>query len=311
VSATAAALAWSSVLGLMATGIFVQLARRFGWGKVVRSDGPESHFSKQGTPTMGGVAIVLVTLGVGAWQSAPGPDLVALLLLIALAAGLGLADDLTSLARKRAHARGEGGSVSAATGLFARYRLAIQFAYAVPFAGYAVRTDLGPLGIAALDVLLLTLVVVGSVNAFNMTDGLDGLAAGVGAIVLLAFVGDGVAAALLGALLGFLWYNAHPARVFMGGVGAEALGAAVAGIAILAGKVWWLPLIAFVPVIEVLSVIAQVTYFRATGGRRLLRMTPLHHHFELLGWPETRIVLRAWLLTAVLVVVAFALGVGR
>ena len=306
----AATVIWSSLLGLLATGIFVQLARRFGWGKAIRSDGPESHLSKQGTPTMGGVAIVLVALAVGGIRSVWGPDLLALLLLVGLAALLGLADDLTSLARKRARARGEGGEVSPATGLFARYRLAIQFAYALPFAAYAVRTDLGPIGVAAIDVVLLTLVVVGSVNAFNMTDGLDGLAAGVGAIGLLLFVANPVAAALLGALLGFLWYNANPARVFMGGVGAEALGAAFAGLAILGGQVWWLPVIALVPVLEVLSVMAQVTYFRATGGRRLLRMTPLHHHFELIGWPEPRIVLRAWLLTALLVVVAFAGGGG-
>jgi phospho-N-acetylmuramoyl-pentapeptide-transferase len=159
-------------------------------------------------------------------------------------------------------------------------------------------------------VLLFMLAIVGSVNAYNFTDGLDGLAAGVAIPALLLFLGSPLAAALLGALLGFLWYNAHPARVFMGGVGAEALGAAIAGLAILAGAVWWLPLIALLPVLEVVSVIVQVAYFRATGGKRLLRMAPLHHHFELSGWPETRLVVRFWVVTAALVALVHHLSGG-
>ena len=168
----------------------------------------------------------------------------------------------------------------------------------------------GPIGVGWLDLPFLAFVVVGSVNALNFTDGLDGLAAGITVIVLLLFLGNPLAAALLGALLGFLWYNAHPARVFMGGVGSEALGAALAGLAILAGAVWWLPLVVLLPVLEVVSVIVQVVYFRATGGRRLLRMAPFHHHLELSGWPEPRIVLRFWMVTAVLVSLAIALGAG-
>src|SRR5690606_27037131 len=143
-------------------------------------------------------------------------------------------------------------------------------------------------------------------------DGLDGLAAGVAAIALLFFLGSPFAAALLGALLGFLWYNAHPARVIMGGVGAEALGAGLAALAITQGTVWYLPLVLLVPVLEVVSVILQVSYFRATGGKRIFRMTPLHHHFELGGWPETRIVQRAYVVTALLVALALALrGAAR
>lgn len=306
---TAATVAASALLGLLATGVFVQLAHRLGWGKVIRSDGPESHRPKHGTPTMGGAAFVLVALA-SAWAVGPRDGaLLALLLLVAAAALLGLGDDAVALTRKRAVRRGDDpGQVSAATGLFARWRLLGQFTYALAFAAFAVQAGHGPLGLAWLDVPFLAFVVVGSVNAFNFTDGLDGLAAGTTAILLLLFLANPLAAGLLGALLGFLWYNAHPARVFMGGVGSEALGAAIAGLAILAGAVWWLPLIALLPVLEVVSVIVQVTYFRATGGRRLLKMAPFHHHLELSGWPETRVVTRFWIVTAILVALAAALG---
>ena len=186
-----------------------------------------------------------------------------------------------------------------------------QAAYALAFASYAVGAGHGPFGATWIDIPLIAFVIVGSVNALNFTDGLDGLAGGVAAVIVLLFLAQPLAAALLGSLIGFLWYNAHPARVFMGGVGSEALGAAIAGLAILAGALWWLPLIALLPMLEVVSVIAQVLYFRATGGQRLLRMAPFHHHLELSGWPETRVVTRFVLVTAVLVAIAFANGVGR
>lgn len=303
-------IALSAIIGLFATGIFVQLALRFGWGKVVRDDGPASHLRKSGTPTMGGVAFLLTTLAVALILGPRSGDALALVLLVALAALFGLADDLAALQRKRAAARGAPGTVTMATGLFARYRLLAQTAYALGFASYAVGAGYGPFASAWLDIPLLAFVIVGSANALNFTDGLDGLAAGVAAIVLLLFVGQPLAAALLGSLLGFLWYNAHPARVFMGGVGSEALGAAIAGFAIVSGNVWWLPLVALLPMLEVVSVIAQVIYFRVTGGQRLLRMAPFHHHLELSGWPETRIVSRFLLITAVLVAIAFANGVA-
>jgi phospho-N-acetylmuramoyl-pentapeptide-transferase len=284
----------AAAVGLVLTGIFIQLAKRYGWGKAVRSDGPGSHLVKAGTPTMGGLAILLAALSVGLLRS---PDPLAdlpLAALIALSGALGLYDDVLSLRRKADEASG----LEPSTGLLARYRLLGQALVALAFALYAVRTGTVMFGIPALDVFALAFVVVGSVNALNFTDGLDGLAAGVASIMLLLFVGSPLAAALLGALLGFLWYNGHPARVFMGGVGSEALGAAVAGLAIQHGWVWYLPLLALVPVLEVLSVIVQVAFFRATGGRRLLRMSPLHHHFELSGWSETRVVMRFWLVTA-------------
>lgn len=298
-------------IGLVLTGVFVQLARRLGWGKAIREAGPRSHLGKAGTPTMGGVAFLVAAIA--AWLLSAG-DLAAELALVLLVVGsgaLGLYDDVTSLRRKRQAASGEAqDGPDAATGVLARYRLVGQAVLGLAFAWWAVRGGAVAFGIGWLDVATFAFVIVGAINAFNFTDGLDGLAGGVGVIILLFFLGSPFAAALMGALLGFLWYNVHPARTFMGGVGSEALGAAVAGLAIVQGYVWYLPLIAILPVLEVLSVIAQVTYFRLTGGKRLLRMSPLHHHFELSGWPETRVVQRFYLVTALCVALAAALA-GR
>lgn len=307
----AAIIALAALLGLLATGVYVQLARRAGWGKPVRSDGPRAHLGKAGTPTMGGVAFLLVALALALAFGPRDADLVALVLLTAAAAALGLADDATSLRRARRARLADVGSIDVATGVLARYRLIVQGLVGLTFAAYAVaQAGVSVFGTPWLDVAFLGFVMVGSINAFNFSDGLDGLAAGLAALALLLFVGSPLAAATLGALLGFLWYNAHPARVFMGGVGSEGLGALVAGLAILSGNVWWLPVIALVPVLEVVSVIAQVAYFRATGGKRLLRMAPFHHHLELSGWPETRVVLRLWLITAALVALTAALWGG-
>jgi phospho-N-acetylmuramoyl-pentapeptide-transferase len=158
-----------------------------------------------------------------------------------------------------------------------------------------------------LDVLLILLAVVGAANAFNFTDGLDGLLASVTAVLLIPFYPLPLAQTLLGGVLGFLWHNAPKAKVFMGDTGSQALGAMVAGLFILTGKLWLLPLAAIVPVLEVLSVVAQVLYFRRTG-RRLLRMSPLHHHFELIGWEEAKIVFRFAILTALATALAFGGG---
>lgn len=293
----------AALTSLLLTGAFVQLAARRGWGKRVRRDGPAGHLVKEGTPTMGGVAFLLATAA--AWLVfGPGDRDAAAVLLLTLASGaLGLLDDLTALQRGRREAEGE----DATTGLLARWRLLFQAAIALAFSLDAINRGAELFGVPALDALAFTFVIVGAINALNFSDGLDGLAGGMMAIMLLPFAPQPLALALLGALLGFLWYNAKPARVFMGGVGSEALGAALAGLAINAGLVWYLPLIALVPVLEVLSVIAQVGWFRLTGGKRLLRMSPLHHHFELSGWSETQVVVRFWLVTAACVALAAAL----
>jgi len=279
----------TALVSLLFTGIFIKLGTRYGWGKRIREEGPQEHLAKAGTPTMGGIAFLLAAAI--AWfvfgETREGTAIVMLM----LAAGLlGLVDDLIALRRMP--------GADETTGLLARWRILFQVAIGAAFALDAFNAGHVLTGTMLLDVFLYTFVIVGSINALNMTDGLDGLAAGVMVIMLLAFLGQSLAPILIGALLGFLWYNGKPARVFMGGVGSEALGAGLAGFAILSGTVWFLPLLALIPVAITLSVIAQVSYFKLTGGKRLLKMTPLHHHFELSGMSEEQITMRFWLVTA-------------
>ncbi len=295
------------LFSLLFVGAFVQLAKRFGWGKAVRRDGPRSHLHKEGTPTMGGAAFLPAALLAWVVVGEKSTDGWVVVALVTAAALLGWYDDYASLQRKRRiSAGGEDGDAS--TGLLARYRLVLQGLFALLFSIYAVLSGHLLFGIAPLDILAYTFIITGTINAVNFSDGLDGLAGGMVALILLPFLGFSLAAALVGALLGFLWYNAQPARVFMGGVGSEALGAGVAGIVILAGWTWWLPLIALVPLLEVVSVMLQVSYFRLTNGKRLFRMSPLHHHFELSGWTETQVVTRFWLVTAACVALAWSLN---
>jgi phospho-N-acetylmuramoyl-pentapeptide-transferase len=257
---------------------------------------------------MGGVAFLIAACTT--WLIVGEPrhgDVLAIIFLTLASGALGLLDDLASLRRKR---RRRGGNQDASTGLLARYRLLAQTAIALVFALYAVRAGHAPFGQNLLDALTFTIIIVGSVNALNFSDGLDGLAAGMMAIMLLLFIANPFAVALLGSLLGFLWYNTQPARVFMGGVGAEALGAALAGLAILNDVSWYLPLIALMPVLEVLSVMMQVSYFRLSGGKRIFLMSPLHHHLELSGWSETQVVGRFYLVTAFCVALTWVLWGG-
>ena len=293
----------AAVVSLLLVGAFIQLAKHLGWGKSVRKDGPQSHLVKEGTPTMGGAAFLLAAIAVWLIFGVRTPDALATVLLTLSAGLLGWYDDILSLRRKRRVALGE----DASTGLLARYRLLGQAFFALLFSIYAVRSGQTLFGPDLLDMLGFSFVIMGSINALNFSDGTDGLAAGMMVIMLLPFLAAPFAAPLVGALLGFLWYNCRPARVFMGGVGSESLGAALAAIIILSGWVWYLPLIALVPVLEVLSVMLQVSYFRATGGKRIFLMSPLHHHFEELGWSETQVTTRFWLGTAACVVAAVAL----
>ncbi len=332
----------SALLSLLFVGTFIQLAPRYGWGKDIRPDGPD-HQAKAGTPTMGGAAFLLAALLTWLFFGSPGVDSLAVALLTLAVAGLGLLDDLTALRKKRrvtssaeepspkpplktplvtvTKTDAEPGeadetedkprmTLDLTTGVLARYRLLVQALAALPFAIYAVRNGQELFGSGLIDTLGFMFIIVGAINALNFSDGLDGLAGGIAIIILLPFIGVSFVGALVGALLGFLWFNIHPSRVFMGGVGSEALGAAVAGTAILAGWGWWLPLIALVPMLEVVSVIIQVPYFRLTGGKRFFKMTPLHHHFEKSGWPETQVTLRFWLVTAVCVGLAWGLKGG-
>jgi len=279
--------------------------RRLGAGKIVREEEPSVHQVKTGTPSMAGLLFTGVAFVLGALLVAPFyPPVLLLLFLLAATAALGLVDDLSSSARfrrggMRARVKFAWLVVIAAVAVAAAQLLLHRHTIQVPFAGVL---DLGPfywpLGVVA---------IVGAANAVNLTDGLDGLAGGTSAIAVVAYAvialvrghtGDGVALfllALAGALLGFLWHNVHPARFFMGDTGALALGAVLAGAALLTGDVLVLPVVGAVFVAETVSVIAQVAYFKRTGGKRIFRMSPLHLHFELGGWSETLVVQRFWL----------------
>jgi phospho-N-acetylmuramoyl-pentapeptide-transferase len=278
-------LALSLILSWLFVGLWTGLMKGLGLGKKVRKDGPKTHLAKEGTPSMGGVAFLLA----GGLAYLLAKDGLAFLWLLGLGFGLlGLLDDLGGLKGRP---------------LRAREKLALQSLMALVFALYAVQ-KVAYTPYPLLDVLLIALAVVGAANAFNFTDGVDGLLASVGALILLPFHALPLAQALVGSLLGFLWHNAPRAKVFMGDVGSQALGAMVAGLYVMEKALWLLPLAALVPVLEVMSVVLQVAYFRRTG-RRLFRMTPLHHHFELLGWEESKVVFRFAVVTALAVALAF------
>jgi len=278
-------------------GLFITLSKRFGWGQPIRKEGPQTHLKKEGTPTAGGIPFVIALLLVWLvlyFTGHGGSRSETLLVLVGLGMGLiGLVDDLLKIRSRMVGGKKE---LLAREKFPAQFLVGLVFAiFAAPLAPHAWLPGWGLYG----DIALYTFVMVGAVNAFNFTDGLDSLLGGVSIIVLLPILGvSPVAVLLVGVLLGFLWFNAHPARVFMGDMGSHAIGGIVAGAYILHADVWLLPIAAVIPVVAVLSVVLQVAYFRRTGGKRLFRMSPIQHHFEELGWPETHVTLRFWLITA-------------
>lgn len=308
-------------------------------GKQIRIDGPQSHQVKMGTPTMGGLMIVvpilLITLALNAVNllkvfrliEVPRNDIFfrqgqligeSILLPVVVMVGfavLGAVDDWEGI-----HGR-------PGVGLLARQKFLIQVLLAAAAAGVLYVTGTHSVAIPGVRqtidlgiffVPVAVFVIVGMANAANFTDGLDGLA---GLIIATIFAGYGIVAYLqqqvyllrfaftvVGACLAFLWFNAHPAQLFMGDTGSQALGAALGAVALMTGQWLLLPVIAFIPVAEALSVILQVGYFKLTKGRRLFKMAPLHHHFELLGWSETQVVQRFWLMGLVSAMVGIALA---
>jgi len=290
-------------LSLLAGPSAIAYLRRLKLGQQIRDDGPQSHRGKAGTPTMGGVLMV-VSIVVAVLVFRPLSNNTIMMLFATVGFGVvGFLDDFIKIVAKRS------------LGLRAREKLVAQFGLALLVALYAsarVGTDLivpfWGKSIAlptALYIPFSTLVLVGAANAVNLTDGLDGLAAGstaisasaLGLTVYLFGYHDLTlfSGAVVGACLGFSWFNAPPAQVFMGDTGSLALGAALATAAILSKTSLVLPIIGGLYVVETLSVILQVLYFRATKGQRLFRMAPLHHHFELSGVAESKVMIRFWL----------------
>ncbi len=301
----------ATVLSWFAVGSFVGIAKSRGWGQTVRRDGPATHLSKDGTPTMGGVPfslviflIWLVMIGLAGYTDRKGWAAY----LMSLGMGLiGFADDFL-IVRSRLMGAPRGG-------LKAREKLPLQILVAGLF-GYVVAQDVALFGVFWLDALAYTLICIAAVNAVNFTDGIDGQCAGVVAIMLVPLISSSPLAGItVGALGGYLWFNAKPAQIFMGDAGSHALGGIVAGVFITQGWTWMLPLAAIIPMLEVLSVFIQVSYFqytkRRTGeGKRVFLMTPIHHHFEKLGWTETRVAARFWMVTLVGTALAWAIKTG-
>jgi phospho-N-acetylmuramoyl-pentapeptide-transferase len=289
----------------------IRYLRRASYQQHAYEDAPQTHQKKTGTPTMGGLLFLIAPLV--AFAILRDPFVLALGLLVAGSAAIGFADDFMAIRR------GRNRGLRARTKFLLTALVGAAFLGAVGTMTPAVQNVLfiGPLPYPVWYALSLA-VILATTHAVNLTDGLDGLAGGtvVPPLVVLGFValhqGNGgvaiVTAALLGAVLGFLLYNRHPAKIFMGDTGSLALGAALAGAAILTGAQLLLLLIGGVFVAETLSVIIQVTSFKTTR-RRVFRMSPLHHHFELGGWPETRVTGSFWLASLFLAIIGFVIVV--
>ncbi|NLN16666.1 MAG: phospho-N-acetylmuramoyl-pentapeptide-transferase [Firmicutes bacterium] len=294
------------VIALLLGPATIGYLRRLKFGQTVRNDGPQTHLKKSGVPTMGGVLIIFAYF-ISTWLFALPDRRVSYALLVGIAYGIiGLLDDFIIVVAKRP------------LGLRARYKAGAQVIIALLLALYALtEPDLGPQLLVpftgqfiqlppGLFIPLVVCVLLGAANGVNLTDGLDGLAAGsmVAAAaaygVIAASLGQTelavLAGAVTGACLGFSWFNTHPAQVFMGDTGSLSLGGVLGSLAVLTQTELFLPLVGGIFVIETLSVIIQVAYFRLTKGRRIFRMSPLHHHFELKGWAEPKVVTRFWIL---------------
>jgi phospho-N-acetylmuramoyl-pentapeptide-transferase len=330
---------------LFGTPVLIKLLAKRGYGQIIRDDGPSSHHTKRGTPTMGGLIIIFAAIAGylfshGITQTAMTASA---LLVIALIVGLGFVgflDDWLKVSREKS------------LGLKGRYKILGQVIIAAIFGYFGIKfadsSGLTPISLnlsvvrdtsivlgGVVVVIWIALMVTATSNGVNLTDGLDGLATGASVMTFLAFILIGVwefgqscaiaidpssgcyavrdpldlavlAAALAGACTGFLWWNASPAKIFMGDTGSLALGGALAGLACtLRVQLLLIPLGGLFVIIT-MSVIIQTLYFKATGGKRIFRMAPLHHHFELKGWGEVTIVLRFWIIAGLCV----ALGLG-
>ncbi|RGC74877.1 phospho-N-acetylmuramoyl-pentapeptide-transferase [Coprococcus sp. AM25-15LB] len=299
----------SFALSLLMGPVVIPFLRKLKMGQTERVEGVQSHLKKAGTPTMGGVIILGSVLLTSVFYIKEYPKIIPVLF-VTLGFGLiGFLDDYLKVVMKRSD------------GLFPKQKMALQIVVTAVFAYYLVKVTNVPmtllipfssgkyLDIGWLSIPLLFVVVIGTVNGVNFTDGLDGLASSVTVLVATFFtvvaVGtrsgiEPVTCAVVGALLGFLLFNVYPASVFMGDTGSLALGGFVASTAYMLQMPLFIVIVGLIYLIEVLSVMIQVTYFKKTGGKRIFKMAPIHHHFELCGWSETRVVAVFAVATAIL-----------
>ena len=287
----------------------IPFLRRLKIGQTERKEGVQSHLKKAGTPTMGGLIILMVIVVTSLLFIRQYPNIVPVLFLTVGFGIIGFLDDYLKVVMKRSD------------GLYPMQKMAGQIVVTTVFLAYMLMVDDSFLTVLIpfsggeyfdckwITVPLVYIAVIGTVNGVNFTDGLDGLATGVTVIVAVFFTvvsavfGGGIepiTAAVTGALLGFLLFNVHPAQVFMGDTGSLALGGFVAGSAYILRIPWIIVIVGLIYLVEVLSVMIQVTYFKKTGGKRFFKMAPIHHHFELCGWSETRVVTVFTVITALL-----------
>lgn len=289
--------------------IFIPVLHKFKFGQTVRDDGPQSHLAKNGTPTMGGIMIIIGILLTTALRAGANLDVYMAILCMFGFGLIGFLDDFIIIKKKRS------------LGLTPKQKIAMQVIlsfilayyrystipageqFIIPFVG-------GSFSLGIFYIPLMMIVIVGTVNAVNLTDGLDGLASGITSIVSLFFIVfativannlgvSHMAAATLGACIGFLWFNCNPAKVFMGDTGSMALGGAVVSFALFTNTALIIPIVGGIYFAEALSVMIQVMYFKKTR-KRIFKMAPLHHHYEQCGWPETKVVFIFWLVSVIL-----------
>lgn len=295
--------------------IVVPQLKKLKVGQVVRDDGPKSHLKKSGTPTMGGIVIVIVLVVILGIHTIKNPVLILPIVAILGFGIIGFIDDYKKLVLK------------SPKGLSPKLKMLGLFIVTAIFIILYINVfDMGtdiiiplvnqPVTLSTgVFIVFTAFILLATSNAINLTDGLDGLASGVVAIIMTFFTIVAVkqqntemiilGAASVGTCIGFLLFNFHPARVFMGDIGSLALGGAVASIAIILKMPLYLAIVALVSIIDTLSVILQVTYFKITKGKRIFKMAPFHHHMELSGMKETKVVLIFWIVTAICCVIAY------
>ena len=300
------------VLSVIMGPVIIPILRKLKMGQTEREEGVQSHLEKAGTPTMGGVIILGSIVLTSVIYIKDYPKIIPILF-VTLGFGLiGFLDDYLKVVMKRSD------------GLFPKQKMALQILVTAVFAFYLVKTET-PMGWLIpftggeyldwgwLSIPFLFIVVIGTVNGVNFTDGLDGLASSVTVLVATFFtvvaIGtksgiEPITCAVVGALLGFLLFNVYPASVFMGDTGSLALGGFVASTAYMLQMPFFIAIVGLIYLVEVLSVIIQVTYFKKTGGKRIFKMAPIHHHFELCGWSETKVVAVFSIITAILCLIA-------
>ena len=303
----------SFVLSVIMGPVVIPVLRKLKMGQTEREDGVQSHLKKAGTPTMGGVIILTSILITSLFYIKDYPMIIPILFLTLGFGLIGFLDDYLKVVMKRSD------------GLYPRQKMGLQILVTAVFAFYLVKfteveltwmlpfTEGKALDLGVLTIPMMFIVIIGTVNGVNFTDGLDGLASSVTVLVATFFtvvaIGtksgvEPVTCAVVGALLGFLLFNVYPARVFMGDTGSLALGGFVASTAYVLQMPMFIMIVGAIYLIEVLSVMIQVTYFKKTGGKRIFKMAPIHHHFELCGWSETRVVAVFSIVTAILCLIA-------